>query len=108
MRSPLAQRGFRQLISIGGDGVKCLKTAAGAKVSGLLQINPMFDLPSDLISDSREKALLEVERNGLPPIKQGDPLTDSGGNKWGVWNRDDNPATFTTKFWLVKNVPQLG
>jgi hypothetical protein len=98
--------GFRALL--GTDGV-CLTVlsgpAAAGKLNCLLQINPAFEVPSDLIEDPRERACAEAIADGqLPALVKGDRLADARGNKWQVWNREDNPADSFVKFWLTKIV----
>jgi hypothetical protein len=97
--------GFKALLAT--DGVCLSRLApAGGKFTALLQINPMVEIPSALVEDPREKALAEALRcPSLPAIVKSERLKDPQGNLWGVWSREDNPADFGVKFWLVKIVP---
>lgn len=113
MSISLTQRGFRRLLTLGGEGIICFDILSqagiptGAKLRAVAAVNPMVEIPSDLQDDHREKALIEVERTGLPSVDWAGSIKDQTGNVWRVWNRQDNPATFTVKFWIIKVESQL-
>lgn len=77
----------------------------------LLPVNPI-DPQLELGSDWREMATLEGRRDRMPTITYGDTViqiqpfwaTDAliTPPQWKVIRRDDNPANFAVKFWLVK------
>ncbi len=77
----------------------------------LLPVTPI-DPQLELGSDWREMATLECRRDRLPEIVYADIIiqpnpfwaTDAleSPPKWKVFRRDDNPANFAVKFWLVK------
>ena len=76
-----------------------------------MQIDPRLDVSND----PRELSVLEVRR----PVPQGtfaglqrdlnsnDQIAGPDGTLWTLIRRDDNPATFSVKFWLAKVVATL-
>ena len=113
MSISLTQRGFRQLLSLNGEAVICYKLLSqygiptGKTLRAVAIVGAMVEIPSDLQSDHREKALIEVERENIPPVSWSGLLSDQLGNRWKVFERQDNPATFTVKFWIIKQEPTL-
>jgi len=79
----------------------------------LLPVNPI-DPQLELGSDWREMATLEGNRERVPwwNIKYGDVILQTNPfwrtdilstiPKWKIIRKDDNPANFTIKFWVVK------
>lgn len=108
--SDLLKRGFAQLLSLGGGGIRDVTIISDSPppnptFKAILQINPQVEIPSELVNDTRARALMQVDRASLPcPLKKSDSLKDSCGNFWDVWGEDNNPATFTVNFWLTQNV----
>lgn len=92
--------GFRALLCTDGTRLSRVKSPQ-TSFEALLNVNPPFDVPSELIDDPREKALMEVESPG-PVLVKSDTLKDVCGNIWQIWRRDNNPADFTVKYWLTK------
>lgn len=80
----------------------------------LLKVQPI-DPQFELGSDWREMATLESRRDGTPAVAYGDYViqvhpfwaTDSTTTAtWKVIRREDNPADFALKFWVVKVTDQ--
>src|SRR5881394_516010 len=81
----------------------------------LLTIPPADPTNQELGSDLREKATMECRRDSIPEIKYMDTIVqlrpfwqeagDTSQSKWKVVWRQDNPADFAIKFWLVRIVP---
>lgn len=76
--------------------------------NALLRVVQPFEIPSELVNDPREKTIAEAERNSQTQAVQcNDHVQDEQLNQWQVVSRDDNPATFTTVFFLIKLVPNV-
>ncbi len=78
----------------------------------LLPVNAI-DPRLELGDDPREMATMEARRDRIPEIKYGDVivqtkpfLSDSPQPLWKAVRRDDNPANFAVKWWLVKITDQ--
>ena len=84
-------------------------------ILGTLASAAQIDPRLEVTNDPRELSILEVRR----PVPQGtfstvqrdlnsnDQIAGADGTLWTLIRRDDNPATFTVKFWLAKVVTGL-
>lgn len=106
--------GFRRLISRKGVVFTMLDNSPpnDRTFTGLLAVNPPIDPRLDLNADPREAAIIETESTGIPTVlmksdsRLNHRLKDEAGNTWNTIRREDNPADFTTRFWVVKITPQ--
>lgn len=101
------REGFETILLTDGETLTLVRN--NQRIGGLLNTNPL-DTPAELLlgDDPREMASFEVLRGPVSTaVKSQDQLADGSGNAWTVVRRDDNPSTFTTKFWLSKSVPGL-
>lgn len=73
----------------------------------LIAVAPPFDPETELGSDPREKAMMELLAPG-PAISLNDFITEIGTkNKWEVVYRDNNPADFTVKYVIAVVIDAL-
>jgi hypothetical protein len=106
--------GFNERLQSLGQRLRLDRT--GAEWNGiLLPVNPI-DPRLELGDDPRELATLEMRRDGSPDLEHGDvviqirpPWATKSFNEgfvkpplWRVLRRDDNPANFSIRYWLVK------
>ncbi len=100
-------------------GQPFLHQRSGSAFRGILiQINPI-DPQFELGSDWREMSTLECQRGRTPTIEKDDLVeqtnpfwrttqtqADFPNPVWKVIRRDDNPASFAVKYWLVKVITE--
>jgi hypothetical protein len=106
------QEGFQTRID--SLGQPFVHKKSGTSFLGILlpvhPVDPMLELGSDW----REMATLEALRNTVPAINYADviaqtnPIWGAVGTppQWKVVRREDNPADFAIKYWLVKITSQ--
>ena len=102
--------GFNERINELGQQFKLERTGDSFNAI-LLSVNPI-DPQLELGSDWREMATLEGRRDLMPAIVYGDTIVQpfpfwatealASPPRWKVIRRDDNPANFAIKYWLVK------
>lgn len=114
--------GFKARLDVYGEELQVL--SSGAKLSGIIEPAPPIDPDFPIGPDIREKSILHVLTEDDPGIKQfdrlsptapaedptseepatGEPDGDEEPTVWEVLKRENNPADFVTKFWIVKVV----
>ncbi len=106
--------GFDERINELGQRFSLLRT--GDEFDAILLPVAPIDPQLELGSDWRELATLEGRRDRMPAIVYADIIIQTlpfwateplvAPPKWKVVRRDDNPANFAIKFWLVKITDQ--
>lgn len=66
---------------------------------------PAIEPSMPLGNDWRELSTLQAFRDDVPDEIQAQSRIANAGDTWKVVRRDDNPADFAVKFWVVKVVP---
>ena len=107
--------GFKNRVTQLGQVMEMEETGEQFKAI-LLPVNAI-DPRLELGDDPREMATIEARRGHVPEIKYGDvilqikpfwaaPGEDVPSPRWRALRRDDNPANFAVKWWLVKITDQ--
>jgi len=105
--------GFDERMSSLGQRFRLDRT--GDEWDGILLAIPPADPLQDLGSDLREKATMECRRDNIPELKYGDIITQlrpfwqdfaTDPPHWKLTWKQDNPAQFAVKFWMVRIIPQ--
>jgi hypothetical protein len=107
--------GFKNRVSQLGQVMELERTQEQFKAI-LLPVTAV-DPRLELSDDPRELATIEARRDRVPEIKYGDvilqlkpfwalPGEDVPSPRWRAIRRDDNPANFAVKWWLVKITDQ--
>jgi len=97
---------------IAGLGQKFVRESTGEEWDGILLAVPSVDPRLDLGEDLRERATLECRRDSCPDLAYGEIVIqkrpfwavseNTPSPRWSVSSREDNPADFAIKYWLVK------
>lgn len=111
------QEGFEARLDEFSDGEMFTLVRTGETFRGVLMPFPSIDPTMELGSDLRELSTIQVLRNEEPDIQSQDRLrvvvspsvavsSDPGiapsSALWKVVKREDNPADFAVKLWVVK------
>lgn len=104
----LLARGFANVLAVHGETLLVLSGANdGLTFAGVLLAEPDLSLETELGADPRERVLLHCERNPLTiGLTSQVLIQDSGGKRWRVLRRTDNPNRITLEFELMKITPQ--
>lgn len=78
---------------------------SASSFSGVLMPMPAIEPSMPLGNDWRELSTLQAFRDDVPDEIQAQSRIANAGDTWKVVRRDDNPADFAVKFWVVKVVP---
>ncbi len=95
-----------------GLGQRFERLTTGEEWDGILLAVPPVDPAMDLGEDLRERATMECRRDSAPELEYGEiviqkrpfwSLTgDAPSPRWSVTRREDNPANFAIRYWLIK------
>ncbi len=109
------QTGFNQRLAQLGQPMQHQRS--GETFTAILLPVNAIDPRLELGDDPRELATMEARRDRIPEIKYGDVIVQTQpfwANSaapvvqplWKAVRRDDNPANFAVKWWLVKITDQ--
>lgn len=93
--------GFDTMKDFHGEALVLVRGGRG--FVGLIDPQPEVDPTLEISSDYREIGMLHVKQSDDPGLVANDTITQAP-DKWRVVRRDNNPADFVVKYWLVKIV----
>lgn len=101
----LLEMGYKAQMPVYGELMAMI--VSGDTFRGIIEPMPAIEADMPLGQDLRELSVLHLHRDEVP-----DELDDAstplglrftqGDNTWEIVKREDNPADFISKFWIVK------